>query len=143
MMPKIETLRSKPPSVLLPFNMTCLIAGLALMGSVTSVRGAPSTNAPTEYVKFQWLTVFDHSVLMTWPPKPASDTDMGGLLLKKIRSHLENARTDVKFLPIVWESEHLKGIERIIASGQREYEGLNHRKAAEYLSTAIEKYYQI
>ena len=140
---KIERLTSIPWRALVPLHLTSLIAGMTLMGLVNSVQGAPSTDSQTKYVNFQWLTVFDHSALMTWPPKPTGNSDIGSLLLNKIRAQLENARTDVKFLPLVWESEHLKEIEGIIASGQREYEALSHRKAAEHLSTAISQYFKI
>ena len=129
---KIERLTSIPWRALVPLHLTSLIAGMTLMGLVGRF-GAPS-RLQTKYVNFQWLTVFDHSAL-----KHAKT-------YRKLRhwqsawqnqAQLENARTDVKFLPLVWESRHLKEIEGIIASGQREYEALSHRKAAEHLSTAI------
>jgi hypothetical protein len=93
-------------------------------------------------LQIQWLTLFDHGSLLTWPPD-LTETTRSKAVLQKLKAHLKLAKNDIEFIPFPKFDEERKRLRTITVSGERAYQALDHRKAATDLSRALDGYYAL
>jgi hypothetical protein len=93
-------------------------------------------------LQIQWLTVFDHSSLLIWPPNLTPGT-LNLTVLEKLKVHLKLARNDIEFSAFPTFEKEVEGLRTVTETGERAYQALDHRKAAAALSKALDGYYAL
>ncbi len=117
------------------------LVGLLCLAITAPAHGTESSiQEPSIHI--QWLTIFDHRTLVTWPPNLA-EQQLNDTVREKLQTHLKLARHDVQYLGAGDEPEQVQALRRLVQQGESAYQALNHRKAAEHLSQALGGFYAL
>ena len=122
-------------------KLWCLFLSFTCSTTCLAKSAAQTSRASQDpSIQIQWLTVFDHRSLLTWPPN-FDESRLAQTVLEQLQMHVKLARDDVQYLTFQIDLERHRAMKSLVEQGERAYQSLRHREAAAQLSQALEGFY--